>query len=115
MMHLGHPDRARDSWRSVADPPDLALRQARVAATYYAEDDLDAARDAFSLALEADPDRFDALYGLALVEHDAGRAADALDAARSALELAPDAPSRAAVQAIIRRVEPHANPGPGRP
>lgn len=115
LMHLGHPGRARDSWRSVADPPDPALRQARVAASYYAEDDLDAARDAYQLALDADPRSFDAHFGLALVEHDAGRAPDALSAAREALGLAPDEPSRAASQAIIRQVEPYADAGPDAP
>ncbi|MEW4568137.1 tetratricopeptide repeat protein [Tautonia sp. JC769] len=107
-MHLGHPDRARSSWQAVADPPDPALRQARVAATFYAEDDLDAARDAYRQALRDDPDLFDAHFGLALVEFDAGRADVALDNARNALSRSPDDAARSAVEAIIRRVEPYA-------
>ncbi|RUL87215.1 hypothetical protein [Tautonia sociabilis] len=107
-MLLGFPERARDSWRSVGSPPDPALRQARIAATYYAEDALDAARDAYRLALDGDADGFEAHYGLALLEHDAGRAPAALAAARLAAASAPDAPSRSAAEALARRVEPYA-------
>ncbi|WP_169975971.1 tetratricopeptide repeat protein [Tautonia rosea] len=107
-MHLGYPDRARQSWQAVVDPPNLAIRQARVAATFYAVDDLDTARDAYRQALIEDPELFDAHFGLMLVEFDAGRADLALEAARNALGRAPDDAAKAAVEAIIRRVEPYA-------
>ncbi|WP_152051408.1 tetratricopeptide repeat protein [Tautonia marina] len=107
-MHLGDPDRARTSWQSVVEPPNPAVRLARVAATYYTEDHLDTARDTYRQALIEDPELFDAHFGLALVEFDAGRAEVALDSARNALSLAPDDAARAAVETIIRRVEPYA-------
>ena len=107
-MHLGQPERARAAWRSVARPPDPALREARVAASYYAEDDLENALDAYRDALALDPDSFEGHYGLALASFDLGRADDALDAAQHAAEVAPDASRRAAADAIARDARPYA-------
>lgn len=115
-LRLGEPAAARDAWRSVRNPPDPAGRLALVAATYYAEDDLELARDTYGDALADDPDRFDALYGLALVEHDAGRAKAALDAARRALDRATTDAARLDLRDLIRALEPYATaPGPAVP
>ncbi|HWE36043.1 MAG TPA: tetratricopeptide repeat protein [Isosphaeraceae bacterium] len=105
-LHLGEPDRARAAWQA-ATAPRPALRAARVAATYLAEDDLDRARASYREALAAEPDLFEALYGLAVVEHAAGRAADTLDAARRAESHAPGPFARDAARALARDATPY--------
>ena len=107
-MHLGQPDLARRAWQSVAEPPDPALREARVAASYYAEDDLDAALESYRDALALGPDSFEARYGLALTAFDLGHADLALDAAQGAADIAPDADHRADAEAIARLSRPYA-------
>lgn len=77
-MHLGHPDRARALWSKATAVPSEAVRQARVAATYWAERNLDAAADEYRRARQTDPTLADAAWALAWVETERGRAAAAL-------------------------------------
>jgi len=107
-LHLGRPAEARALWRGVASPPRPAVRQARVAVTELVEGDFEAARVGFRAALAADPDLFEAWYGLAVLEQDAGRAADALAAARKAVTLAPNDVARSAAQGVVAAVTPYA-------
>lgn len=107
-MHLGQPDQARAAWRAVADPPRPALRDARVGCSYLVQESFDAAREAFRAAINADPNLFEAPYGLAILEQDAGRAAEALAAARRAVAIAPNDIARSAAQGIIATVTPYA-------
>src|SRR5262249_27110514 len=69
-LHLGEPARARAAWQA-APQSQAAVRLARIAATHLVEDDFDSARSAYNEALAADPNLFEALYGLAIVEQDA--------------------------------------------
>lgn len=108
-LHLGEPERARAAWQA-ATPDRPALRAARVAATYLAEDDLDRARASYREALAAEPDLFEALYGLAVVEHAAGRAAETLAAARRAASHAPGPFARDAALGLAQDAEPYASP-----
>ncbi len=108
-LHLGEPARARTLWMQTA-PKDPALRPARVALTHLIEGNFDEARKAYAEAVKADPKLFEAHYGLAVLEQDDGRAAEALAEARRAIETAPDASAQDAVQKIADDVEPYAKP-----
>src|SRR6185312_7678351 len=71
-LHLGEPARARALWQQgMGEAPDPAVAEARIAATYLAEENLDATRQAYRRALAAKPRLFEACYGLAVLEADA--------------------------------------------
>lgn len=108
-LHLGEPARARSAWQKSVNAPRPGLRAARVAVTYLVEQAFEPAREAFHAAIAADPDLFEAHYGLAVLEQDAGRAADALIAARQAVKLAPNDTSRSQAQAVVTTVTPYAH------
>ena len=55
-------------------------------------------------ALATDPSLFEARYGLAFLEQDAGRAAAAYENARAAIESAPSEVARSAARAIASAV-----------
>jgi tetratricopeptide (TPR) repeat protein len=107
-MHLGEPEKARSLWKQATLVPKPAVRDARVAATYLAENQLDAARRAYEQALASEPGLFEARFGLAVLEQDAGRASAAYEHALAALESAPSEVSRAAARAIASGVSRYA-------
>ena len=109
-LHLGEPERAARLWADAKNPPSEALRQARIAAARLAGGDFDAARTAFRAAIAADPKLFEAYYGLAVLEADAGHAREALAAAKAAAETAPSGTAKSAAQQIVGDVTPFANP-----
>jgi tetratricopeptide (TPR) repeat protein len=113
-LHLGEPALARRVWEESVDVdmPRPALRSARVALTYLVQDDFEPARRYYREALAVEPVLFEAHYGLAVLELDAGRAAPARVAARLAVAHAPTDVARAAAQAIIAAVEPYAEGSP---
>jgi hypothetical protein len=110
-LHLGEPGRARAFWEGAASPPRPSVRAARLAVTYLVEGDFAAARRKYLEALAADPDLFEALYGLAVLEQDAGRAPAALAAARRAVADAPGDVARSAAQVILALVRPYGAAG----
>ncbi len=103
-LHLGDPEQARDLWRRASSVPRPAVRDARLAVAYFAEGQLDAARKAYEQALATDPSLFEARYGLAVLEQDAGRAAAAYENARAAIESAPSDVARSVARAIASAV-----------
>lgn len=103
-LHLGRPERARSAWERAVSPPHPAVRSARVAVTHLVEGSFEAGRRAYHDALAADPDLFEASYGLAVLEQDAGRAAEALASARTAEDRAPSDVARSAARAIVSLV-----------
>ncbi len=105
-LHLGQTDQARALWQSAVSVPRPALKMARVAVTYLAQDDYTAARGAYHEALAIEPGLFEALYGLAVLEADAGRRAAARAAAKSAMETAPSDVARTAVRELLTTIEP---------
>ena len=109
-LHLGEPARARSAWESAGAEPKPGLREARVGMTYLAENDFEAARQHYGLALEAQPDLFEALYGLAVLEQDAGDAAAAFAMAKKAVTSAPNEASRTAARLIVSSVARFARP-----
>lgn len=109
-LHLGEPARAREIWQGVPDSPNRAIAAARVAATWLVEGDFPKARASYQDALKSDPNLFGALYGLAILEQDDGRAREALDLARRAARAAPSGVARDAAQAIVAFVTPYAIP-----
>jgi tetratricopeptide (TPR) repeat protein len=109
-LHLGEPQRARALWESAPEPPRPAVRSARVAVTHLVEGAFDTARQTLRAAIAADPELFEAHYVLAVLEQDAGRAGDALNAARRAVATAPTDYARSTTQAIVSFVTPYALP-----
>ena len=108
-LHLGDPVRARATWEKAvpALPAAAALRAARLAATHLVEGDFDAARRLYREAIGSAREHFEAYYGLAVLEQDAGRADAALAAARAAHAVAPNVVARSAAGAIITLVRPY--------
>ncbi|HEV3121573.1 MAG TPA: hypothetical protein VGY53_06710, partial [Isosphaeraceae bacterium] len=106
-LHMGQPARARAAWEA-ATAPRLALRLARIAVTHLVEGHFDAARRAYNEALAAEPGLFEALYGLAVLEQDAGRAPAALAAAREAQAHAVGDVAQSAANTIAAWVAPYA-------
>lgn len=107
-LQLGEPARARRVWEAVGDPPAPALRMARIAASFYIEDNLERAEAGYQEAVRLDPNLFEAWYGLALTRFELGRPAETLEAALQAIETAPGNAERSAAQALRRMVEPYA-------
>ena len=103
-LHLGEPARARAAWENAVEVPQPAVREARIAATYLAENDFESARKHYRLALDAKPDLFEALYRLAVLEADSGDAATAFALAKKAVAAAPDDASRTAARLLATRV-----------
>jgi tetratricopeptide (TPR) repeat protein len=114
-LHLGQPDKARATWLAATRGALLATQSARIAATYLVEGDFESARKSYREALAADPKSFEARYGLALLEQDAGDADQALAEARLAEKSAPNDHSRTAARQIIAAVEPYARKSPDQP
>jgi tetratricopeptide (TPR) repeat protein len=108
-LHLGEPARARAAWQAASNPPRPALVAARVAATHLVEGDFDAARTLYAQAIAAEPDLFEAHYGLAVLEQDAGRARAALDSAMRAEAVAPTELAREAARGIAALARDHAD------
>ena len=106
-LHLGQPRRARAAWEPHREARP-AQSASRVAAAYLVEGNYPAARSAYKEALAVEPMRFEALFGLATLERDDGRAPEALDAARRAVEAAPTEVARTAARGILSVVEPYA-------
>jgi tetratricopeptide (TPR) repeat protein len=105
-LYLGEPGRARALWqRGISRAPDPSVATARIGATYLAEEDFDAARKAYQQALTGRPSLFEACYGLAVLEMDAGDAAAAHELAKRAIAAAPDDRSRASAALIAGAVE----------
>jgi tetratricopeptide (TPR) repeat protein len=107
-LHLGEPERARALWEKAVASPRPAVRTARVAFAHLVEGSFDGARTEFRAALDAEPELFEAWYGLAVLEQDSGRAADAHTAAMRAVASAPDRVARSAAEAVRSLVAPYA-------
>jgi tetratricopeptide (TPR) repeat protein len=103
-LHLGEPEKARTLWRAASSVPAPGVRDARIGAALLAEGQFDAARKAYEAALKADPSLFEARYGLAILEQDAGRASAAYEHARAAIESGPSDVGRAAARAVASAV-----------
>ncbi len=86
------------------------VRQARIGAARLADGDFDGSRTAYRAAIAADPRLFEAQYGLAVLEADAGRAKESLDAAREAVQVAPHGAGKAAAEQLIEAVGAFAKP-----
>ncbi len=106
-LHLGQPAEARTTWQTAATPPQPALRPARVALTHLVEGNLPAARASYQEALALAPNLFEARYGLALLETDAGNAPEALKQAEAAQALAPNSAAESATQALAEAARPY--------
>ena len=111
-LHLGRPDQARAIWRDATNPPSVPLQQARVAASYLAEEDFASARRNYAAAIASDPSLFEAHYGLARVEQASGHADQAVAAAERAEATAPTDRSRTLSHAIVTEVSPYRRESP---
>jgi tetratricopeptide (TPR) repeat protein len=107
-LQLGEPEKARASWLAALIDVPSPTRLARVAVTYLVEGDFDSARKTFKEAIAADPMSFEAHYGLAVLEQDAGFADEAVLEARAAEKIAPNDNSRSAARTIAISATPYA-------
>ncbi len=108
-LHLGETAQARAVWLAAPMPPKPAVQKARIAVTHLVDGDFEGARVAYREALALDPELFEAHYGFAVLEEDAGRAPAALASARRAVAVAPTEVARTSAQAIVSTVTPYAN------
>ena len=112
-LHLGQPDQARAAWLAASGAlTPISVRSARVAATYLIEGEYDLARKSYREAIAADPNLFEAHYGLAIIEQDTGHAAEALEAARLAEKAATTDNARAAARLIATTAAPYSGSRP---
>ena len=114
-LHLGEPSRARSIWLAAKAGAPAAPRLARIAATYLVEGDFEEARRSYREAIAADPDSFEAHYGLALLESDAGDADPATAEARLAVRSARNDHSRSAARSIFDLASPYIKKPGGNP
>lgn len=109
-LRLGEPEAARAAWEQGTAPRRPAIRTTRLAVAKLVEGDLAEARRLYRQATDEDPGDFDARYGLAIVEQDAGRAREANREARAAETLAPDDFARVAARTIVNQTAPYLGP-----
>lgn len=114
-LHLGEPEQARTLWQAaLGSAPRSAVVAARIGATYFVEEEFDLARTSYQRALSQEPELFETLYGLALVEQDSGRAAEAFQSARRAQHGAPNEVAASAARMIADQaagyIEPASSP-----
>jgi len=105
-MHLGRPADARLLWERARACPSGALRSCRVAATFWAEGELDAASRLFRQAAHADPRLPEAWWGLAMVRAQAGDAGTVREACREALRLPLNERMRNDLESLLKIVNP---------
>ncbi|WP_240911365.1 tetratricopeptide repeat protein [Paludisphaera soli] len=104
LLHLGEPGRAREYLRQAPNVPKPAVRDARLAACDLVEGRFDEARELYLRAIAADPSLFEARYGLAVLEQDDARAAEAYEQAMAAVACAPGDAARSVAQAVASAV-----------
>jgi tetratricopeptide (TPR) repeat protein len=109
-LHLGEPDRAIRTWTAARNPPNEAVRNARIAAARLASGDFAGARSSYDAAIKLNPNLFESLFGLAMLETDEGNAPAALDAFRAALKVAPHPAAGSKVMQMIEALEGYAKP-----
>jgi hypothetical protein len=110
LLHLGEPEQARRHLQAAVDLPRSALRDARLAACSLVEGRFEEARELYLKAIDAEPDLFEARYGLAVLEQDDARADGALEQAMAAAGCAPSDAGRGASQALAAAVRKYAEP-----
>jgi tetratricopeptide (TPR) repeat protein len=106
-LHLGRPADARRVWEQAWDCSSEALRECRLAGTYWAEGDFDAALHHYQEARQADPQRAEACWGLAMLYTQLGQAGLALDACRQGLRLSPSPRQRSDLEALQQFLSPY--------
>ena len=107
-LHLGEPDRAYRAWAEAKNPPSESLRNARQAVALFARTDFTAAREAYQAAIRLDPKLFEALYGLAVLDSDLGRAKEALESLQAAERVVPHPAAGSALDRLRAMVAPYA-------
>jgi tetratricopeptide (TPR) repeat protein len=107
-LHLGEPAKARAAWLAATANAPAAPRLARIAATYLVEGDFDTSRKYYRQAIAADPNSFEAHYGLASLELDAGHAPEATEQALQAQQAAVSEHARLAARSILDVALPYA-------
>ncbi len=82
-LHLGRPADARRAWQRGADCLAAALRECRLAATFWVERDFETALKHFQAARADDPRAAEACWGMAMLHAQLGQARAAFDACRA--------------------------------
>ncbi len=108
LLCLGYPDAARAIWTQAVGPPSRALRLTRIATADLAALDHESALHGYRAALDHDPSLGEALFGLALLHTQLGRAAPALAAARQGVSCRVTDAQKSFLSAIEAFVAPYA-------
>jgi tetratricopeptide (TPR) repeat protein len=108
-LHLGRPGDARRVWER-STPPSRADLLCRLAATRWVERDPGAAAALYRQALDLDPGRAEAWWGLAWVSTQQGQARPALEAGRAGLEHQPTPQQRAGLRTLFEVLPRYAPP-----
>jgi len=103
-LHLGEPERAREVLRRGGADAQPAVRDARLAVCDILEGRFGEARTLYQKAVDQDPELFEARYGLAILEQDAGRADASYEQALAAVECAPDDVARSSARVVAAAV-----------
>jgi hypothetical protein len=103
-MHLGRPADARRLWEHAADCPSAAVRECRLACTFWVERDFGEADRRFRAARSADPRLAEACWGLAMLHARLGNAGPALEACRAGRALPLNPRQRADLEALEQLV-----------
>ena len=104
--HEGQDDLALEAFKkAVLIKPDLAIGYFNIGKIYYNREEWDKSIAAFEKAIEANPKMAAAYYGLAVVNEEAGRKAEAIKHYQEFLKLAGDHPSPETEQAAERLKE----------
>ncbi|MDR3622096.1 MAG: hypothetical protein P4L85_22290 [Paludisphaera borealis] len=103
-LHLGDPAQARATLTKAGAVPRPAVRDARLAVCELAQGRFAEARQLYQQAIAQEPNLFEARYGLAVVEQDAGRAGAAYEQALAAVDCAPSDAARVSARAIASAV-----------
>jgi tetratricopeptide (TPR) repeat protein len=115
-MHLGRPADARQVWQGARTCPSSSLRLARIASTYWVEQDFEQAVEYFMQSRAADARSADAGWGLAFLNAQLGRASPARSSCREALRLRLSPRQRRdieSLEALLRNTSPSVNGSPG--
>jgi tetratricopeptide (TPR) repeat protein len=106
-MHLGRPAEARRVWEQARACPSASLRSCRVASTFWAEGDLEAAIGRYRKASENDPQQAEPWWALALLYTEQGEAAPAYQACEQGRRLSHDAQQSADLEALRHLLLPY--------
>lgn len=106
-LHLGRPADARRVWDQAGNCPSPALKDCRLAATFWVERNFDAALRHYHGAREKEPELAEIYWGLAMLHSELGDAEAAWDACRRGLAITLTERQRSDLEALQSFLVPY--------